>query len=189
MAPIRGTPRFRIYFFAMLRATLRGYGVGIDVVRWLHCHGARNDIKRVSIENISPLSSAFMGGQIEVLKWLILAGALCKEDDSGDLDMVLVRDQLSTNSYGARYLRRTGLEWTAEFLQNRNILITFLKGTMTKARNQSPLHILNGKDDVLRMIATYAGTVRGPEKLIRELATTIVILNSEFGHLDRDIDR
>ena len=83
--------------FPMMWAAFHGH---LDVCKWLFDHGAAKDIKRRTTHDDnhngrSPLYAAFvLGSWRNVTRWLILNGALCKDDDSGDLDVEIMKQDL-----------------------------------------------------------------------------------------------
>ena len=61
-----------------------------------------------------------------VSRWLILKGALCKDDDTGDLDLALIeRDIRRANK------RREILDWANDHIQAREAFLVFLAGTLS----------------------------------------------------------
>lgn len=102
----------------------------LEVCKWLSEHGASMDIKRRPNNGLSPLSVTFdEPGRRDVSRWLILNGALCKDDDSGDLDLGLVRKDLN-QFRGCVEERPMFLEWANGQLQNREAFFVFLMGAL-----------------------------------------------------------
>jgi hypothetical protein len=114
------------YSFPMYQAALRG---NLDVCKWLFAHGAARDIKkRKSI--YSPLCATFdVSDMRDLSRWLILSGALCQDDDMGDLDVDLMRRDLSC-FYGSAEERPELLKWAKEHHQSRVSFNAFLMGTV-----------------------------------------------------------
>ena len=87
--------------FPMYMAASGGH---LEVCKWLYDHGAAQDIKRriplwIAPIDLSPLGAISRKSHIKryslLGKWLILKGALCKDDDSGDLDLELIERDLT----------------------------------------------------------------------------------------------
>ena len=73
----------------------------IEVCKWLFDHGAAKDIKRRTRlgEHLGygPLQTAFgsfMSSHRNLSRWLVLNGALCKDDGSGHLDIEIMKRDL-----------------------------------------------------------------------------------------------
>jgi hypothetical protein len=83
-----------------------GYGTCMgQLCKWLFEHGAAENIKRptrvtreiVRIDVTRPLTRAFSPlrqSRRNLIKWFILNGALCKDDNSGDLDIEKMRKEV-----------------------------------------------------------------------------------------------
>ena len=116
----------------------------LDVCKWLFQHGAAGDIKRRSLSSgFRPLGASFdESRKRNVSRWLILRGALCKDDDTGDLDADLMEEDLN-QFYDAAEERPELLKWARQHHQCRVALHVFLMGTLsaptysvTKLRNE-----------------------------------------------------
>ena len=161
-------------YFPMLMAALNAR---MEVCKWLFDHGAAKDIKRRSHNGDSPLRISFVfSNQRDLSRWLILNGALCKDDESGKLDFETAWEDL-----GVRYGRTSSsfqerkalLEWATDLHRPRTSFLLFLSGTLPRPkhayntrRTVSSLQLLGGKPGVLEMIGNYVGFVRGREACI-----------------------
>ena len=115
------------FWFPMYGAAVRGK---FEACRWLYERGAANDIKRRTSNDTSPLSVAFTFCRRQDLgRWLILNGALCKDDDSGELDLGLVKKDLN-DCEECIDERQTLLEWANELQQDREAFFVFLMGIL-----------------------------------------------------------
>ena len=118
------------HWFPMFRAALWGH---LDICKWLFQHGAAGDIKRRTRNGSTPLSATFdESDKRNVSRWLILRGALCKDDESGELDVGLVRyslGQISFEDYAEEW--RELLQWAKEHVQSRVAFDVFLMGTLS----------------------------------------------------------
>ena len=130
--------------------------VRLEACKWLLLHGAGKDVKRRTPQNatervelvltrapihwfcngISPLTETFSRANIpayrNVCHWLILNGALCKDDASGVLDVATMRKDLGQVGQPAfRQERSELLEWAKEHHQSRSLFGVFLMGTLS----------------------------------------------------------
>ena len=177
------------YWFPMhmVAASLHGE---TEVCKWLFDHGAAKDIKRRTREKNttvypkgrSPLSVAFTNVEApshrKLSQWLILNGALCKDDDSGDLDVETAWQDLG-EAYAWRGVqeRKALLEWANDLHRPRTSFLLFLSGALCAPkhayrtrRNSSPAKVLSGKSGVMELIGNYVGFIRGREaRIIRQL--------------------
>ena len=115
-------------WFPMNAAAHRGH---LDACKWLFAHGAAKDIKRRTPNGVTPLCNSFdEPRKRNVSRWLILRGALCKDDDSGDLDVDLMK--LDLNCFkGSAAERPELLKWAKEHRQSRFSFDAFLMGTFS----------------------------------------------------------
>jgi hypothetical protein len=168
------------FWFPMLNAADNGH---IEVCKWLFDHGAAKDVKRRTRWNETPLSAAFGVSDYmyrNLSRWLILNGALCKDNESGDLDVETAWQDLGVR-YGRDSLsfqeRKALLEWATDLHRPRTSFLLFLSGThsgpkdaCSTRRNVSSLQLLGGKPGILELIGDYVGIVRGREaRIIRQL--------------------
>ena len=129
--------------FPMYRAASHGL---LDLCKWLFQHGASGDVKRrtgAASGGFTPLSISFRDSRKQnVSRWLILNGALCKDDDTGDLDIDLMKTDLNRSMMNPEFQRYELLKWAREHRQSRSSFGVFLMGTLsavtysaTKLRN------------------------------------------------------
>lgn len=187
------------FYFPMYCAAVHGH---LDVCKWLYDHGASQDIKRrtqaaciASVNGLSPLrgSSMFSDHQ-ELVRWLILRGALCTDDGCGELDMDILKQELGSSSsprhFGDRNARKRELllEWANDLHQRRGPFRTFVLGTIRPKthsyptrKSLTPLRILGGQPGVLQVIGDFVGIVRGREaRIIRQLTEVLPDFNREL---------
>ena len=117
-------------YFPMWLATLMGH---LDICKWLFDHGAAGDIKRRTPQGFTPLSALFdESDKRDVCRWLILRGALCKDGDTGDLDVDLMRNSLNRFD-GSAEERPELLKWARVHHQSRSSFMMFSMGTLSKS--------------------------------------------------------
>ena len=175
--------------FPMYRAAFRGH---LEACKWLFAHGAAKDVKRRNHYGDSPLRISFVfSNQRDLNRWLILKGALCKDDDSGDLDVEIMKrdiDPKYAHRYGRVQERKALLEWAADLHRARTSLLLFLSGALSRPehtystrRSSSAARMLSGKSGVLELIGDYVGFVRGREaRIIRQLTELLPDVNKEL---------
>ena len=125
-------------FFPMYAAARGGK---LEACQWLYDHGAANDVKGRPQNDTGPLRfmtasllwNAFLNSELDVSRWLILKGALCKDDGSGDLDLGLVRKSLDGGAVIDWHVhgietRRMLLEWANQRQRDREAFFVFLTG-------------------------------------------------------------
>ena len=152
----------------------------LHVCKWLFEHGAAEDIKRptrvtrevIHVDVKRPLTRAFRflsKSKRNSIRWLILNGALCKDDNSGDLDVEKMKVDLDSNFYPRRVRRERAalLKWATDLHRARYSFLLFLSGALTAPlptqpagsplRTVSPLQCFGGFPGVLELIGDYAG--------------------------------
>ena len=167
-------------YFPMYMAAMNGH---IEACKWLFEHGAAKDIKRRTIaifvaSTRRNVSRDLMCSYRNLSSWLILNGALCKDDDSGDLDVETAWQDLG-EAYAWRGVqeRKALLEWANDLHRPRTSFLLFLSGALCAPkhayrtrRNSSPAKVLSGKSGVMELIGNYVGFIRGREaRIIRQL--------------------
>ena len=114
--------------FPMLKAALWNHLV---VCKWLLQHGAARDATRRNANGVTPLSGSFGDRRNRnVSRWLILNGALCKDDDSGELDVETMMHDLG-RQLESSIERHKLLQWAREHHQSRSSFDVFLMGTLS----------------------------------------------------------
>ena len=178
-------------YFPMWMAALRGK---MEVCKWLFAYGAAEDIKRrTNPYTSSPLRAAFgpaTTSHRNISRWLILNGALCQDDASGDLDFGIMRHDILRKYPLGRFQRKREalLEWTNDLHRPRTSFLLFLSGAHSASQhacstrqNFSAVRLLAGKSGVLELIGDYVGFARGREaRIIRQLAEMLPILIQEL---------
>jgi len=119
-------------YFPMYCAALMGH---LDICKWLFDHGAAGDIKRRVDggpgDGLTPLSVTFdKSPNRDLSRWLILRGTLCTDDDTGDLDVDLMRQGLNRFE-GSVQERPELLKWAREHHQSRSSFYLFLMGSLS----------------------------------------------------------
>ena len=170
----------------------------LEACKWLFAHGAAKDVRRRIRENHpylplghSPLYSAFsLYSQQNVSRWLILNGALCKDDDSGELDVDTMKHDLGMGDFSWNYMhkeKKALLEWAADLHLPRTSFFLFLSGALSRpkhvysTRQAAPLQILGGNPGIRELIGDYVGFIRGREaRIVRQLTEMLPDLIQQF---------
>ena len=180
-------------YFPMYMAAMNGH---IEACKWLFEHGAAKDIKRRTIaifvaSTRRNVSRDLMCSYRNLSSWLILNGALCKDDDSGDLDVETMKQALGRRTFNGHILKRERkllLEWANDLHRARTSFSLFLSGALSTPqhayrtrRSSSPVRILSGKSGTLELIGDYVGFVRGREaRIIRQLTELLPDVNKDL---------
>ena len=131
----------------------------------------------------------------DLSKWLILRGALCKDNGLGDLDVEVMKKDLGQvyDKSIAKQERKLLLEWASDLYRARTLFLLFLSGAFycpkhanRTRQSSSPLQLICGKSGVLELIGDYAGFVRGREaRIVRQLTEMLPAINQEL-HVDEE---
>ena len=184
------------FWFPMYAATVHGH---LDACKWLYEHGAADDITRNAVAdaiNQRPLKTAFETfrgiGTLRLSRWMILKGAICESNGSGELDAEVMEEDLGDSmrifDHGNSREREKLFEWAQELYQRREPFVVFLKGSLSRPKlhsyhtrgSSSPLRILSGNPGILERIGDFAGIVRGREaRIVRQLVEVLPDFNKE----------
>ena len=118
------------YWFPMYAASYSGQ---LDACKWLHAHGAAKDVQRTFINNTSStLRQAFRTpGRRELSRWMILQGALSKDEEPSVLDINKMFQCISDNGDPEETENVLLLDWAREMHQTRISFLQFLNGTIS----------------------------------------------------------
>ncbi len=167
------------FWFPMCAAANRGY---LECCKWLYEHGASSDVKRETRSKLQsscglrPLTIALRMELLRPLtvpasmehmqtrdkyadlcKWLILKGALCQNDDSGNLAIEKVQFDFIRNVNSMKN-GKVLLEWARKLQQTRVVFQAFLNGTLARreySRDVGPLKVFSGKSGILELIGNW----------------------------------
>ena len=194
--------------FPMRMAACKGQLV---VCKWLFAHGAAGDVKRLQ-EGRSALTRNFanactihshvrrnpkmplklalryrgiISSKRDMIRWLVLNGALCTDDDSGALCFVTVdRDlgQMSGHRSDVASLERASLlEWANDLHRARTSFLLFLSGALLPSedasstrRTVSHVQLLGVEPGIRKLIGDFDGFVRGREARIIDKLTKML---------------
>ena len=132
----------------------------LDVCKFLYANGAQGDIRRINRAGWSPFIAALIDSHHELIRWLVLHGALCADERSDVIDVErlklkggFVKSQNTHQSCGKL------LEWAKERTRNHSSLLMFLRGTLPPS-DSNPGHScilqnLSGHAGVRKQIAAF----------------------------------
>ena len=157
----------------------------LEVCKFLHANGARHDVRKEMYSNgWTPFHAATYQGHDELVRWLVLQGALCVDDSSEAIE----GDRIYPKRCGGRARNTMSpsclrlVEWAKEVTQTHSELVTFLLGTLPPApdKDQScTLQCLSGHPGVRKHIGDFVGRLEVTnEKQLRILRNVVDVLPS-----------
>ena len=174
------------FFFPMFMSATNGHN---GACKWLFEHGAAKDVKRKTSRGgahgngTSPLYAAFGSSfRRDLSRWLILNGALCKDDESGELGGQIMKEDLYPITHDRVRERNLLLEWANDLHRARTSFLLFLSGALSASKLtrkhtyktsravSSSLQLLGAEPGIRELIGDHVGFVRGREaRIIRQL--------------------
>ena len=147
--------------FPMLSAV---WADGLEMCKWLYENGAQSDVRRENRSGRTPLRVAAANNKDELVRWLVLHGALCADDSSDIVDCA----RIQLRGFGLGDVR-PALERLAKWaitatqpIRNPSV-VAFLCGTLPPKSNddgESPSILqynLTGQPGIRQRIAEFAG--------------------------------
>ena len=160
------------FYFPMYVAALRGH---LDLCKVLYENGAQNDVRRMNRDSLTPFFVASIYGHQAVLRWLVLHGALCADNNSEDVDrrrVVWINEDMIDSCDGL-------VKWAEKVTQTHDALITFLGGTLPPAPDadhRCMLQCLSGHPGVRKHISNFVGLEVTTGKHLRILQSVKEVL-------------
>jgi hypothetical protein len=162
------------FHFPMYLAARNGH---LDVCKFLYENGAENDVRRATESYWTPFIAAACNSRDEVLRWLVLHGALCADNSSEDVCVERARIDHENEVRSCERL----VEWAEEVIQSHSALITFLGGTLAPAHANADqrciLQSLSGHPGVRKHIADFVGLEVTKRKQLRILRNVKEVLS------------
>lgn len=173
------------FWCPMYAAASRGR---LDICKFLYANGAQSDIRRVNSAGWSPFLAALIDTRHELIRWLVLHGALCADDNSDVLDVEYLQKQGGfMNNLSSYHSCRKLLEWAKERTRNHSSLLMFLRGTLppsdSKTGHSCILQNLSGYLGVRKKIAAFVQIERLTAKQLRILHQLTEVLPSVLSDL------
>ena len=149
------------FYFPMIRAVSFGH---TDVCKWLFAHGASDDVQRRTNATLplfhfnDDLGCVYFAKKREMTRWLVLNGALCNENTRGELDIRVMRKDIT----GVEK-RQLLLEWANDLQNARASFLTFLIGTL------SPAEHMYSPSSLRRLLVMKLGSEQATDRLLDSL--------------------
>ena len=154
----------------------------LEVCKFLHANGASHDIWK-SADGWTPLAYAALNENHEIVRWLVLEGALCIDDGSEIREggRFYPKSEWSLNVYFERLdrSRERLVEWAEEVTQTHASIITFLHGTRpppSGTDGRSNLECLSVHPGIRKHICDFVGqevTKKRHLHILRQLKTAL----------------
>ena len=158
----------RNVFFPLYAAVSEGQ---LDVCKVLYESGAQNDVRRRNNYDQmcygdqdqfywTPFTAAAYHGYTQVLRWLVLHGALCADNSSEDVEGGRIQWENWSGNMASSCNQL--VVWAEEVTQSHSALLTFLGGTLPLAPTRSTdqrciLPCLSGHSGVRKHIDDFVG--------------------------------
>ena len=169
-------------FYPMYAAAEGGH---LDVCKLLYNNGAKNDVRRDDGYGWNPFHVAVRNDHDEVVRWLVLHGALCVDATSEHIEEDRVYPDFTSRASISQISRTCDelIQWGKEVTQTHSAVVTFLGGTLPRAssadaRQCSFLKCLSGHPGVRRHIFDYVGLEVTKRKHLRILRNVVEVLPS-----------
>ena len=161
----------------------------LEVCKFLYANGASHDIWKETSFGVTPLHSVAFSGRDELVRWLVLQGALCADGSSEEIERD--RDHLiypeicfdrnkSELKLSSSYERLVG--WAKEVTESHSSLKMFLLGALPPAPDKDQrcalLQCLSGHPGVREHIGNFVGLEVTKTKQLRFLRNVVDVLPS-----------
>ena len=167
----------RDIYFPMYSAAAQGQ---LDACKLLYDNGAQNDIRRMnSSHSTTPFIVAAYFERVQVIRWLVLHGALCADNNSEDVEALGRIEWEKMPRKIVRSVHQLFL-WAKEVTQSHSALVTFLGGTLppasTDTERRCPLQCFSGYSGVRKHIFDFVGPEVTKRKQLRILRNVMEVL-------------
>ena len=178
------------FYFPLYAAASRGH---LEVCKLLYENGAQNGVRKMIADHWTPFKVAANLGRTQIIRWLVLHGALCADNKSEDVEAERIHLAGSRNvsaPWESR-VRRNVLRscndlvaWAKEVTQTHSAVVTFLGGTLppapasTDADQRCILKCLSGHPGVRKHIFDFVGLEVTKGKHLRILRSVVEVLPS-----------
>ena len=166
----------------MAIAARRGH---LEVCKFLHANGASHDIWKEGTGNWTPFHSAAFHGHDELVRWLVLQGALCADGSSEEIetdrDHLVYPELCFGNESKFSSSCELLVEWAEEVTQSHSSVMIFLLGMLPPAPNKTQSRIiqdLSGHPGVRKHIGDFVGLEVTKGKHLRILRKVVDVVPS-----------
>lgn len=161
----------------MQAAALAG---SLDMCKLLHANGARDHVRLSTEYGWTPFLNAAYYGYDKIVRWLVLHGALCDDDNSD----VIVGDLIHNGrnrfvDVEIHTACRRLVDWSKDVLQEHFSVINFLLGTLPptpKKDRKCILQCLSGHPGIRKLIGDFVGLEVTKAKQLRILRSVVKVL-------------
>ena len=158
-------------FFPMYSAARNGH---LDVCKILYENGAKDDIRRMT-GDWSPFRVAAFYGYDQVVRWLVLHGALCADNNSEEVEV----DRIPNELRGVVFSCNDLVAWAKEVTQTQSSVVTFLLGALPPEPGEDQtrtLQCLSVHPGIRKHIGDFAGLEVIKRKHLRILRNVVEVL-------------
>ena len=152
---LRYSPMHVSYYNSPMRVAT--FNDDLSLFKLLYYNGAKHQL-RTGGSHVTPFQWLAGEGRDEMVRWLVLHGALCADDDSEDFVGDMIHNQIFHNL--DRNIYRTCqrlVDWSEDVLQAHLSVITFLLGSLPDNDRGCILQCLSGHPGILKQIGDYVG--------------------------------
>eukprot|EP00563_Minutocellus_polymorphus_P005305 CAMPEP_0181044038 /NCGR_PEP_ID=MMETSP1070-20121207/13039_1 /TAXON_ID=265543 /ORGANISM="Minutocellus polymorphus, Strain NH13" /LENGTH=292 /DNA_ID=CAMNT_0023122429 /DNA_START=12 /DNA_END=890 /DNA_ORIENTATION=+ len=131
----------------------------LEVCKVLHANGAKNDIWKEDDAGWTPVKFAAIVDQYEVVRWLVLQGALCANDKSEEIEPDRIYREFDEDTSISHTCDRL-VKWADEVTSSHSSVVMFLLGTLPPPPNADQsciLQCLGGHPGVRKHVADFVG--------------------------------
>ena len=159
-------------------------GGHLEVCKFLHANGASNDIwKGKTDAQRTPLHDALHHGHDELVRWLVLQGALCADANSERVEEDRICPEIIWQEAKTKMNRTCErlVEWAEEVTQCHSSVVMFLLGALppAPAMDQSrTLQCLSGHPGIRKHIGDFVGLEVTKGKHLRILRQVVDVVPS-----------
>jgi hypothetical protein len=185
--------------FPMYVAAGQGH---LDICKLLFEHGAKNDIRRDGVNGWTPFVVAARNRRDEVLRWLVLQGALCADGGSDELEGSVIYPMNYRTPKPQHFVFNYGevrqnisiscerlVDWAKEVTQTHSAVVMFLLGALPPAPDTEQsrnVQCLSGYPGVRKHIGEFVGLEVTKQEHLRILRNVAELLPSFIQTADEE---
>lgn len=164
-------------FSPMHAAAIKGR---FDLGKLLYANGAKDHVRLKNKYSWTPFLYTALYGYDDFVKWLVLHGALCRDDNSDEVDGDLIHYGRTGSANDRIYAAcRRLVDWSRDVLQEHSSMVTFLLGTLPLIPDSGRtciLESLNGHPGIRKLIGDFVGLEVTKAKQLRILRSVVKVL-------------
>lgn len=156
----------------------------LDSCKLLHANGAQDHVRLKNEYRGTPFLYAANFGHDDIVRWLVLHGALCHDDDSDEVNVhnrdLIHHERTDLGIDSSVYWTCKGLvDWSKDVLQAHSSMVTFLLGTLPPTPDNDRgciLQCLSGHPGIRKHIGDFVGLEVIKAKQLRILRSLVKVL-------------